>query len=437
MPKRKLGCPGIIEIEAEPVKIEELLPDSKLKEQLIGIYYKLLSKYPEMSSFVNNNTGHINCGAVEQGFNPETGVLVDEDHVRSLYFIRDNYAIAAKGTGELEWRIRKSSRLAEKTRIPIIKNNDFSEEIPTRRCWGGEKRQFASLQFERALFFHWIMERYAQKASTLVPLSFKEIKELPIVSREGKLEMIPLSDYSFKISGIYEEAEELDTLKTIFHKRIIKNAVTTPPKREMRGLGIFYYLALAPHKRLPLLEHSKNATEAQSPIAGGAETPLEYATDDTLLFNPHKLVFRESHCNTYGVPFKKSDLSDKEIYAVVMNFTQNLCSLVAIAHKEDTFFGETFRTKGIKRQFSSLDPGNVTVKGEVLDLDSVRSTYLGDKVKGLKLRESDIENTIKCLGIFSAITDDKFLDESLDMFRKIYLKYNPDYSGPLNRIISV
>jgi len=95
--------------------------------------------------------------------------------------------------------------------------------------------------------------------------------------------------------------------------------------------------------------------------------------------------------------FKKTNDNKKDLDAIKIitkNFSKNLAAQIAIIHKNEA-------TINNPRFFGGLLPGNVSILGEILDLDTFCFPHTLNPEEFKRQRQRDLENAFLTIGLFS------------------------------------
>ncbi|MBS3081952.1 hypothetical protein J4416_03410 [Candidatus Pacearchaeota archaeon] len=259
---------------------------------------------------------------------------------------------AVKGSGLLGWpkALEATNGAGIKRRYPIVVRED--RDLDSHRFWGGESITFAEHQYVNALILNALIKRHSLPQSTYFPLRVIGFEQLPVMENE-EMKICHLEDYCDQGFSFSKD-----------------------------------------HVKVPTLDQAQKFAQ------------LHYV-GDTLDFRVLTGSMKDDGGHRYYAPGALSKLGNtEEKRQRVVDFTRKVASLTKIVHEH----GGSFAAYTSNRPLTSLSANNVSLQGNVCDLDTLEFSAVGD-IK--RLQAMDYEFALRtCIG-FAEMLDIISLNDSL------------------------
>lgn len=311
---------------------------------------------------------------------------------------------AIKGNGERGWRCRavllRDESASMHRRAPITVNE--SPLLPSFGYFGGLPVQVGARELVVGLMLRAICRKEGITPSLVEPL---------VLARPAAL---PWDDQgSMSVHG------PRDHHGTLRYRGALPLGMTTVRELAEEDFGrvcVLHQVGSALHARIPeyrLLEPSEVHPPEASDLGGGADeapAPPEGPSDHHTSASMQAVGSGPRQASTRGM-YAGADLDEAMRRQMVRSVAVAVGTMLKVAHANGVCFSldpnEIRKVTGhplLSTQFSSLHPSNISMDGEVCDLETVRAEPLGDRLTQAMFQQ-DIDNAYDSIRLWGAALD--------------------------------
>ncbi len=261
--------------------------------------------------------------------------------------------VGVKGSGTDHWMDDEAPAFVkdgEERKYPI--KIYTRAEISSHRFWGGENEELAKLQYVNALTIRAIAKRHGIEPATYTPQKIIKPEEIPIL-RNGNLDVVSLEEYC-------------------------RRGFEMVDKERFRELIV------------PKLDDAKNFAQ------------LFYRGKLIRLRVPPSSYKRHGDDRVYTTGLLKDFYSEDEALKIIINFTERVARTVDLVHRYGGSFTEesSYKLNTSSRFLSSLQAGNVSLGGDICDLDTTSFAETEEHVRK-NLQKVDIRSALYAITLFA------------------------------------
>jgi len=407
-PKDKIAEANMVRAELTP--LEEIytdgngLVDKDHQKNLMALHADSLNKYQWILDALGLEPGEKRES--HSPFTPPNGMWRQDKNKRSLYIEIDNKTkktLVAKGIGNFD----PTAQEREDNPFPIQISRWF---ISSRLGFSyGLTFSCAKHIFNIAEAYRYECIVHGASANTLEPLALLKLKEIPVLIGNEMVVAVPVEKYiSWQINGIAKE-DRLEYTKLLRDKGVCESTITKffdsvkPVTGTVRRM---FYNCLKSEMGIPESEFS-GISECDFAIGNWRPSVILYIADAANL--RVNQASKEQILDAWHA--KPGGETTAHCIQILNKFAKNMAQ-IAFFHKVGGDFG------GIDGE---LNERNVTVKGDIMDLESCSMPYVGPWRYGTQ--RYDVQEAEQTIHTFATkLKLNNKADEAISLFRKHYKK---------------